>query len=787
MRKGLEAFRRRQLWCLLVGTLGSAISGATSAGESPAGDSQPAGDTSGKSPNTLPALRLSLQLGESGRSVRGRRQKAPGAELADIAWVPLRLAPSIGLPPVAIAAAAMPPRASVAPVAVVDAHALPSGENRARSGIGEDDDTPQPPAPVPFDPTPQGTVTRRPEPAPAEPAAGATPKSRLPDLGAETWGMAPIRWGGSSTTTGTLLDDQGSRNTGIANSLNLNANSFIAAPYIATWSGNFGLNSNNNESTPDVGRAIKTESSGHTFGGNVSVFPQSPFPATAYFGYGTSEYTTNDNQKVPTRYTNFGIEQQYRTADNRDRYSARYDRSSFRSGNAEGNSSSMQANYSTRRSFEYEHFLEGEHSLNASLVYVPSSTDVSGQGGHQLNASISHAWTVYEDLSFSNQLSLVNSQTKQFQGNTLNTSDSNLFLGSSSFSWRPDEELPLSVGGGVSFGFTQVQNTADLGQTSSNFLAASVSASYRYSDQISMFAGAGMASTSSASGNNSAPGTASGSGNGRFTVANVNAGANYTGLPTQWNGFNYNWSMGGGVNGNMSTDGENSVGASATVGHSAMREYVIDERQAINFTVAQNFGYSVLPDSNAGTMTNSVGAGWRASYGDALSANLAASGGHSIDTEGNQSFSASLVGNGNYQISSRQSLTFGSNVNWTNSQRQDLPRQSLNEVVVDSDQSQVTGSVNIGYAHASPFSVRNLTYTADLLWVGNQSNQRLVGGSTVSSVYGYSTSLQQMLRYRVGRLSFNLSASVINAGGNSSAALFGSMTRNFDGFFDGRW
>jgi hypothetical protein len=145
------------------------------------------------------------------------------------------------------------------------------------------------------------------------------------------------------------------------------------------------------------------------------------------------------------------------------------------------------------------------------------------------------------------------------------------------------------------------------------------------------------------------------------------------------------------------------------------------------------------------------------------------------------------VGNGNYQISSRQSLTFGSNVNWTNSQRQDLPRQSLNEVVVESDQSQVTGSVNIGYAHTSPFSIRNLTYTADLLWVGNQSNQRLVGGSTVSSANGYSTSLQQMLRYRVGRLSFNLSASLINAGGNSSAALFGSMTRDFDGFFDGRW
>lgn len=646
-----------------------------------------------------------------------------------------------------------------------------------QNSISDDEGLPQPSAPVPFDPTPSGPVSP-PQPVRDGQVTGSgKPGSGLPDLSGESWVMAPIRWQGNSTSSGTLFNADRSTNIGINNSLALGFNSFIVAPYIATWAGNFGMNSTDFRSFPDVGPTTKSESSGQNVGGNINVFPVSNFPFSAYVAHGELEFNSGKSRNVPNSSSAFGFEQQYRTEDGRDRYSARYDRNSITSGNSEGSSSTMQGSYSTRRIVEPEQFFEGEHVLSANLLYSPPSTEVSGQGGQLLNGSITHGWRVHEDLSINNLLSVVDNQLKQFQGNTLTFNDSTVILGSSTFNWRPDEDWPLDIGGGVNAGYTQ-SRTTDAAQSSQNFFSASLSGNYRYSNQLSMSAGAAVATATSDAG--------------RFNQAFANAGAYYTGLPIRFDAYTYTWSAGGGVTANVGNQGNNGAGANASASHSVSREIVIDERQGASLNAAQSLSYSLLPDGGgAASLSNSVGAGWRASYGDALSGSLGASAGVTTGTDSNNSYSASLIGNGNYLISSRQSLSFNANVNWirTETSNSNAQPQVLNEFVIDNNQTQVTGIVSINYAHTSPFSIRNLSYTADLLWVGNQSNQRLVGtaAGTVSSGNGTSLSLQQMLRYRVGRLSFNLSASVIDAGGTVSNSVFGSVTRDFDGFFDGRW
>jgi hypothetical protein len=83
--------------------------------------------------------------------------------------------------------------------------------------------------------------------------------------------------------------------------------------------------------------------------------------------------------------------------------------------------------------------------------------------------------------------------------------------------------------------------------------------------------------------------------------------------------------------------------------------------------------------------------------------------------------------------------------------------------------------------------VPNLHYNATLSWNFSQSGAAISGAGSDASRLNTSASLQQNLRYRIGRLSFNANAAVINSGTITSYSLFGSVNREFDGFFDGRW
>jgi hypothetical protein len=769
---------------VLLGAMGAPICGCGAwAAEIPA----TGGSATTMTDSSVP-LRSTLQLGERNKkSLRGKkaaRQLQPGVGTGEP--MPLKLTLVLGVS----APGRRQQTSGASPTSPIAAD-VGAGRQASAGSARRDDDAPdQPSAPVPFDPTPAGVPSRRPAPGADRPASapGKTVESGLPDLSGETWVMAPIRWMGHTSTSGNFFNDAtGSQSTSIANSLQLQASSFIAAPYIAQWTGMFGLNSMSNKLNSSLAPSTKSEAGSYSIGGNIILLPVSSFPFSANFSRSASE-SKAAGEKVPSTSTNIGLRQQYRGNGGRDNYTGTYNRTSLVSGQNNGQSSSMQGSYSTRRTFAEDHLLEGEHSINVSLGYSPSGGDGLGQKSRLLNANVSHGWTVHEDLSLSNLVTLSSNRNDVFQGADLTSNESTAFLASSNFTWRPIEDLPMTLTGGASLVQTQTQSqttaqaaipvpaAAGSNQTSQQSMNAYISSGYSFSKNLSV-SGSGSLSTTSSAGS-------------RFNSASVGANASYLGDPMSFGAYNYNWGLGGGINSFIASVGGSSVGTSATANHGLVRTVVLDERQSINLNAGQSAGFSQAAGSTSFSLSNTVGASWRASYGDALTANLGGNGGHSISTAqtgNNQSLTASLQGGAAYQVSSRAALTVNANLNWSQSgtgTAQAQP-QVLNQLVVDDRQTQLNGSVSLGYNHSSPFSIRNLNYSANVLWVASQSGQRLATPGAPASQTQQTASFQNMLDYRVGRLSFRLSAAVIAQGESQSFSLFGSVGREFDGFLTG--
>ncbi|MDA8254796.1 MAG: hypothetical protein M0Z99_04005, partial [Betaproteobacteria bacterium] len=613
-------------------------------------------------------------------------------------------------------------------------------------------------------------------PAGAErPASGqAKPvDSGLPDLSGETWVMAPIRWTGNAGTSGNYFSSDGGNSLNIANNLNVQVNSFIGAPYIAQWSGVFGMNSSDSTFTQATGATQKSDSSGLNFGGSVNVFPVSRFPFSATFNHGTSESRFGET-RAPTTSTSLGLRQQYRT-ERGDTYTASYNRNNFVSGANTSQNSSLNGSFSARRIFDPGHYLEGNHSLNASLTFTPSASDLGGQTSRLLNANASHSWAVHEDLSIGNSITLVGTQRDQFVGDSLARNDSRVFLAATNFMWRPVEDLPLTLTGGGSYTQTHVIQ-AD-GVINQQTLAANVSTSYRFSNNLSASGNATVASTSS--------------GADRIAMGGIGAGASYTGDPLKFGDYIYGWNLGAGVSGNFATRGTSSAGVSTSAGHNLTRTLVIDGAQAVNLNAGQTLSYSHAQGGAATALSHNLGAAWRASYGEALTVSLSANFSDHISTgqSGNNHYRyMSLAGNGQYQISSRAALSLNANMNWSqNFVGASARQQVINGLIGNDDQSQASGSFSLGYAHSRPFSIRNLHYNASVLWINSQSGTRLVGSDPLGSLAQKSVSFQQLLDYRIGRLTFRLNHAMIDQAGRKSASIFGSVNREFDGFFDGRW
>lgn len=658
-----------------------------------------------------------------------------------------------------------------------------------RAGFGlanQADDTRQPEAPVPFDPKPAGAA-QRPRGAGAEPPiAGTATNQELPDMEGEPWQFAPIRWRGTTTTSGNYFLPEGSgKSLTIFNNLNVQASSFIVAPYIAQWAGSFGASSSSTSTTLLAGSEVKSESSSLNFGGNLDVFPMSRFPLSANFGRSTAESRSAESTS-PTTSLTFGLRQQYRTEDGRDNYSLNFNRNSVTTGTANAAASSVVSsfggNFSTNREFDYEHLLEGNHNIsanfNASSAQADPATGVAANAGGDravnLAANLTHGWNVHEDLSINNLLTFARNQVNAFQGNRLTQNTSSVFLGSTGFTWRPFEELPLTLTGGGNFSRTNTVNNNQ--QNEQGNFGAFVSTNYRFNENLA------------AGGNVSVSGTQNG---GRSNISSTQAAnLSYSGDPLSFGGFSYGWGAGGGFSRSGSGSAGSQIGTSMSASHNLARSMPLERLGDVNVSIGQNVSRTNNPNGATTSFGNTADAGWRARFGEQLSANLNANVAFTMSNGvggKNQFRSANLTGAGAYQISSRAALNITANLSWNQSIITSSTNQVLNGVTVNSNAPQANGSFSVGYTHQNPFSIRNLNYNGSFTRSQSFSNQNVAGGSTPSVTNNASNSLQQLVDYRVGRLIFRLNHAWIDQAGRKSASIFGSVTREFDGFFDGRW
>jgi hypothetical protein len=641
----------------------------------------------------------------------------------------------------------------------------------------------QPEAPVPFDPTPTVARPSRVGGAEARTSVGDSgAKASLPDMSAETWTLAPIRWSGHTISgLNTFKTGDGPQSATVLNTLNLQANSFVIAPYIAQWSGSFGLNTTDTKVSSSTGPTIKSDTTAMNYGASVNVFPISRFPLSVNLSHGTTQARTAENT-LPTTSTAFGIRQQYRTEDGRDHYTAVFNRNSVSTGSASGSTvgsnsslvSSLQGSFSTSREFEYEHLLEGSHTLNANFGTSSASADYSGQKSRLFNANLNHAWVVHEDLSINNMLTLAKNRIETFQGNSLTNNDTSVILGTTGFTWRPFEDRPLTLNGGGNF--SQTQSMGESQTVDLRSLGGFVSGNYRFNNNLSASGNLSVVSTTNSTVN---------------SLSNIqNASVSYSGDPLKFGNYNYGWGLGGGVSRSASSVGGGNIGNSLSASHNLGRTIIINEENVVNLSASQNLSTTKSQQGTTHSLANILGAAWRANYGERLSANLSANVSDmttSADTGNSRFRTASLQGSGVYQISSRAAVTMNAALNWNQSITGNTGNQSLNGIVIDSAAPQLNGTFSLGYAHRSPFSIPNLNYNASLIRVSSFSNQTLAGSAQASGQSQESTSMQHLLEYRLGRLSFRLNLAAIQQGGRESASLFASVGREFDGFFDGRW
>lgn len=641
--------------------------------------------------------------------------------------------------------------------------------------------------PVPYDPSPAGQASRVPAGRDNRSVVtkGKADSAGLPDLSGESWQLAPIRWAGNTTTSGNQFQaSDGGKSLTIFNNLNIQANSFIVAPYIAQWSGLLGASSTGSKFTPTTGAAGKSDSSSFNLGGSVDVFPQSRFPFSANLSTATSQSRSAEIIS-PSTSTAFGARQSYRTEDGRDNYALNFSRNGITSGLTTSSVKSAITNvggtFTTTREFPFEHLLEGNHNFNASFSGSNAATDptttigggTSAQDSKQVSINVNHGWNVHEDLNISNLFTFARTQANMYQGNALTQNAASVLLGSSAFTWRPFEDLPLTLTGGGNFSKTQTSNNSTSNDLSN--LGGFVATNYRFNNNLSAAGNVSVTSIQNA---------------GTRSVTNLQNGSiSYAGDPLTISGWVYGWGTGGGLSRSASSNGSNEIGTNLTANHNLARSFVLSEMASINLSAGQNLTRTTATLGPTTSFGNNVGAAFRAAYGEKLTANLSA---NLIVTASdgvggrNQFKSVNLMGGAAYQISSRAAVTVNSNLSWTQSVINNTTNQILNGVTVNSNAPVMAGSFSLGYSHQSPFSVRNLNYSGSLSRQQSFSNQNVAGGTGFATDNG-STSLQQLVDYRLGRLVFRLSHSWIDQSGRKSASLFGSVTREFDGFFDGRW
>lgn len=688
----------------------------------------------------------SLQLAQAGMPMPMPPVAAPGSPVTPF---PAPAAPPVGRPmPMA---GGIPP--SVAPSPSAFSRQAAPGSAGPLGPTAPAGATASPQSPLPFD---QVLAPDRPRP----PAVGATEPEELPDLSAEGWRLAPVRWGGTLTSTyNNFKENSGSNMITATEALNMRAASYVYQPWFAQVTGNLGLVSGTTERKGGLLQSNNdTRTTAVNYGGALSLFPLSRFPFQAFFDHGDSRASATS---IGTQFTStrLGLRQNYRPMQGPENYSFSYDRSVVTADSVRSVVDALQGTYAVA--------LE-EHTINANARYSDTSGGLNGEASRLISAFGSHTWRPDEDLSVSTSANFSDQRISYLSAGNLATNNNRLMQANSFFTWLPDEDLPLTVTGGGNLLNMAIETNA--GSNELTNLGGFVGARYQFSERFTGTGNFQLAHTQSAGA--------------RLLLASGNGMLTYVGQPLTIGKYSYNWNTGANAMVQSASGGPAMQSLSGQFGHSLMRNVVFSPANIVNFNINQ--GVTIGTNSQWGgmsTLSHSAGVSWRLGYEDRISGLFSAMLTDNVTTgqyAGHYN-TVSLTGNGRAQLSRRASVTLNANVT-RSQQKQDylLDQQlQLGSQIFDIGRPQWTGSAYLGYDHLSPFNIQRLSYNATLQYNSSQISQRILNGDPNAMSWQVSRSFQQRVLYRVGRLNFHVLNTFATVNGKKNASLFFQVSREF--------
>lgn len=556
--------------------------------------------------------------------------------------------------------------------------------------------------------------------------------------------MAPVRWRGNVSVEERLTrDSNGARQSQTIEIANLYVATYLGQPWLVQLRGNLGLLTSQQRTSGEAAfgnvdtRPMGDRSVSLLGGGTVSVFPSSRFPFTATFD---STDSRASGEASASDYTSrmLSLRQSYRTPLGDQMYLVSLEHSSLTS-ESFGHDTVTALRGTMQRNFVNQVLdVEGAFSRNRR------SATADGADVERLSAR--HNWRPTDTATLDSFASF--SSSALYGAGDMRTR----FLQVNSFgTWRPEEESPLFVTGGVRAA------DATFGDTNARTLAANAAVSYAIGTRAQLVGAVNVADLST-------------DGHSAF-VTSESLTANYTPPPIPFAGFNYSWTASGGLNNQTGGVDGNQHTALVQANHQVSRSIQLGSTVSLNASVSQTGGVeesSLRPVTR--TLQHLATVSLRASPTAGSDGFLSMSGGESRSQGGRDDRFRLLnvQASGQVQIGTFSLVTAN------------LTVQAIRQQLEGEEQERTTvqRSGTASYQHLRLFGVRRLRFLATATYNDIQLDSRLLG-DVAAPHDQYTRMYEAKLVYDIGRLDFNLGMRIATFDGKTDQQLFFRVNRQF--------
>ena len=562
--------------------------------------------------------------------------------------------------------------------------------------------------------------------------------------------LAPIRWRGNAGIEQRFVSSEvgGNRNQTLEFAT-IDASTYVGQPWLVQLRGSLGFLASQESigagALDEADETRRERSLGVTGGAAVSVFPSSRFPFSATFDVSDSR---ESGDATPSAYTSrrTSLRQSYRSPLGDQTYTGSFQRSVLQSESFGRDSvNSLQA--TAQHTF-------GTQIVDMNAEYAQNRRSQSADGSDLGRVSARHSYRRDENTTLESFASFSSTDFMARGEGGLNLRSRFMQINSLA-TWRPDDESPLFVTGGLRLSDASFGSGGD--GDSAGTAGAHVAASYALSRAASVVASASVARISGDKTDD--------------LVTTQAVGATYSPNPIEAAGLSYSWSTSGSLANQTGGLEARQYSLAAQASHQVSRGFVLGPKAGITASVTQGAG---LRDDSAldptRTLQHTGSLSLRAQPGVDSDAFFSVSLGDSRSAGGRQERFQLL----NVQASGRLQTGVFSLVT-ANFTLQGV-RQRLDGK--QEDRGLLTRSGTMSFQHARVFGVPRLRYLLSATFNDLQLDSRLLGDVTAPHDQ-YTRLFESRLDYEIGRLDFRIGTRLASFGGKTDRQLFFRVNRQF--------